>query len=120
MQQPVDKVSAVLAPVRAWLEDTSAKQKRWLIQAGSYIGKACILADKLNIAKAPQLPGNQAWSEAAMVPDSVVMSHILHDLPAHIAPSSCVNDRVRIDEVEAAIWDWTSPPLLVRQGCVMP
>lgn len=57
-----------------------------------------------------------------MVPVSVVMSRILHDLPvpAHIAPSSCVNDRVRIDEVEAAIWDWTSLPLLVRQGCVMP
>lgn len=83
----MDKVSAVLAPARAWLEDTLAKQKRWLIQAGSYIGKACILglADKLNIAKAPQLPGNQAWSEAAMVLVSVVMSRILHDLPAHIA-----------------------------------
>lgn len=116
----MDEVSAVLAPARAWLEDTSAKQNRWLIQARSYIGKACILADKLNIAKAPQLPGNQAWSEAAMVLVSVVMSRILHDLSAHIAPSSCVNDRVRIDEVEAAIWDWTSLSLLVRQGSVMP
>ncbi|WVZ50864.1 hypothetical protein U9M48_002075 [Paspalum notatum var. saurae] len=58
-------VADLLAPARAWLEDAVTTQKQWLHNAESYINKACQLADKINIAAAPLLPGNQACSRVA-------------------------------------------------------
>ncbi|KAJ1291557.1 hypothetical protein BS78_02G324600 [Paspalum vaginatum] len=96
-------VADFLAPARAWLEDAATNQKEWLQQAENYIGKACLLADKLNIAAAPLLPGNQAWSGVATVPVSAALGRILHDLRVRNAAGSCGLDREEVEEVEAAL-----------------
>ncbi|KAJ1271128.1 hypothetical protein BS78_06G105100 [Paspalum vaginatum] len=61
------------------------------------------LADKLNVAVAPLLPGNQAWSGVATVPVSTAMGRILRDLPACNASGSCGPERDSVAEVEAAL-----------------
>ncbi|KAJ1275726.1 hypothetical protein BS78_05G158000 [Paspalum vaginatum] len=67
------------------MDDASTKQKLWLQQAERYIEKACHLADKLSIATAPLLPGNEASSGGPTVPISVVVGRILRALLAHAA-----------------------------------
>ena len=80
VQRPVENL---LAPARAWLHDAAVKQQQWLRQADDYITKACHLADRLNIATVPLLPGNRAWSSADTVPVSRAMGRILCAIPAH-------------------------------------
>ncbi|WVZ48763.1 hypothetical protein U9M48_000177 [Paspalum notatum var. saurae] len=69
------------AQVQRTVDDSMAPQ--WLQQADNYIAKACQLADRLNIAAEPLLPGDQAWSGAATVPVSRALGRILSALPAH-------------------------------------
>ncbi|KAJ1260193.1 hypothetical protein BS78_10G213600 [Paspalum vaginatum] len=106
MQQSVEDA---LGPARAWLQDAVSKQERWLKEAEEYIGKSCVLADKLNISKVPLLSGNQAWSRVATIPISTASGRILHALPVHTFAASCVADRVETGEMEAGEVGLTCP-----------